>query len=295
MRQPIAHGWVKVICLWKLGLGGLAMKKILLGSVALIVMSAPVLAADMPVKAVPLPPVFTWTGCYVGLNVGYGWARFNKSEVRQFDATTGALIFNHADFDFDDDGAVGGVQAGCNWQFGTWVWGIEGDIQVTSIEARNVFDDRLFAITTPRTFDTEAQSALRWFGTARGRLGWTFTPETLLYVTGGFAYGRVDSNLGFRPNVGGIVTNIEFDAQNHFGWTVGVGGEAKIAPNFSAKLEYLYVDLGEQDYSFLRIPAQAGSGIGPQNYHWKQEVQFHVIRLGLNYQFNWGYPVVAKY
>ncbi len=79
------------------------MKKILLGSVALIVMSAPVLAADMPVKVKPLPPAWSWTGCYVGLNVGYGAARFRKSDVRRTFPTT----FTFADFDFDDDGAVG--------------------------------------------------------------------------------------------------------------------------------------------------------------------------------------------
>src|SRR5712691_5277617 len=120
MRQPTALGSVKVTCLWKLGLGGLAMKKILLGSVALIVMSVPVLAADMPVKAVPLPPAWSWTGCYVGLNVGYTWARFRKSNVTAVGtpiagAPNAAVPINtsFADFDFDDHGANGGAQIGC--------------------------------------------------------------------------------------------------------------------------------------------------------------------------------------
>src|SRR6266545_3717605 len=98
------------------------MKKILLGSVALIVMSVPVLAADMPVKVKPLPPAWSWTGCYVGVNVGYSWARFRKSEVREFDAT--GVILNYPDFSFDDDGVNGGGQIGCNWQNGVIVWGV---------------------------------------------------------------------------------------------------------------------------------------------------------------------------
>ena len=272
------------------------MKKLLLGSVALIVMSVPVLAADMPVKARPLPPAWSWTGCYVGLNVGYGWARFRKSEINQFATATGAFIATRPDFDFDDDGALGGGQIGCNWQYGQWVWGLETDLQVTSIEAR----DRLpglfgnTAVAGGTTFFTEAQSALRWFGTARARAGWTVTPTTLLYVTGGFAYGRVNSHLGFGLNTTNVVaTAVNFDDQYHYGWTVGVGAEAKITQNFTAKLEYLYVDLGSADYAFNNISNSTGTTFF--NYDWKQRVDMHVVRIGLNYQFNWYETVVAKY
>jgi outer membrane immunogenic protein len=268
------------------------MKKLLLGSVALIVMSVPVLAADMPVKARPLPPAWSWTGCYVGLNVGYGWGRFRKSDVTQVNTATGAFLFNHADFNFDDSGALGGVQGGCNWQNGYWVWGLETDIQVTSIEARTVFDDLLFAVG-PRTFDTDVRSALRYFGTVRGRLGWTVTPTTLLYVTGGFAYGHVQSSLFFTPNGGGAASIGDFDSRNHYGYTVGVGAETKIAQNFTAKLEYLYVDLGTQGYGFNNILPPATDP--RSNFTWNQRVDLHVVRLGLNYQFNWYDAVVAKY
>jgi outer membrane immunogenic protein len=275
------------------------MKKILLGSVALIVMSAPVLAADMPVKVKPLPPAWSWTGCYVGLNVGYGAARFSKSDIRRHITATGVFVDNHPDFDFDDDGALGGVQGGCNWQNGQWVWGFETDLQITSIEARDTLSGLFGNVAAPNTFNfTEAQSALRWFGTARLRAGWTVTPTTLLYVTGGFAYGRVDSHLGITPpttvpvQVPFVGSNVNFDDQYHYGWTVGVGAEAKIAQNFTAKLEYLYVNLGSADYAFNNILSPNGVR---HNYTWDQEVDLHVIRLGLNYQFNWYETVVAKY
>ncbi len=89
--------------------------------------------------------------------------------------------------------------------------------------------------------------------------------DTLLYVTGGFAYGARRAGLPdcrWDPNA-----FVNFDAQTHFGWTVGFGAEAKVAANFTAKLEYLYADLGSQDYDFLNI-----AGI---NYHWDQRVDFH--------------------
>jgi outer membrane immunogenic protein len=262
------------------------MRKLLLGSVALIMMSVPVLAADMPVKVKPLPPAWSWTGCYVGLNVGYTWARFRKSDVRQLSATTGAVVTTFNDFAFDDDGASGGAQIGCNWQNGVIVWGVEADIQVTSVEARTVFDNAIFNVPSA-AFDTQVASALRWFGTARGRVGWTVTPTTLLYVTGGFAYGQDRSSVYFPTAAGGQTTFYASDSQTHFGYTVGVGAEAKIAQNFTAKLEYLYTDLGSKEY-FLECRCA-------DNIRWDQRLDFHTVRLGLNYQFNWYETVVAKY
>jgi outer membrane immunogenic protein len=263
---------------------GGVVKKLLLASVALIALCAPVLAADIPVKAKPLPPAWSWTGCYVGLNVGYSWARFRKSAVREI-TQAGATVRTFNDFDFDDDGASGGVQGGCNWQNGTWVWGIEADIQVTSIEGRIVFDNAVF--NAPDPTDTEVKSALRYFGTVRGRLGWTVTPTTLLYVTGGFAYGKDRSGVTFLTPAGAATPFAGADSQTHFGYTVGAGAEAKVAENFTAKLEYLYTDLGSKTYDLLCRCLN--------NIQWDQRVDFHTVRLGLNYQFNWYETVIAKY
>jgi outer membrane immunogenic protein len=259
------------------------MKKLLLSSAALILMSAPVLAADMPAKARPQPMAapFTWSGCYIGVNLGYVWANFEKSDVREFDASGTTFIYN--DFDFDGDGVTGGLQIGCNWQTGITVWGVETDFNLTSIEARTYFDNAIFN-TPSSAFDTDVHSRLRWFGTVRGLVGWTVTPETLLYVTGGFAYGHVNSVLHFPTAAGATTGFINFDSQHHYGYTVGVGAEAKIARNFSAKIEYLYVDLHSQTYDFP---------IAGDLYRWDQRVDFHVVRVGLNYQFDWGYPAGA--
>jgi outer membrane immunogenic protein len=262
------------------------MKKSLLASIAFVALSAggSAWAADMPVKVRPVVPAWTWNGCYVGLNVGYANARFRKSDVvRVF---PNPVTF--ADFDFDDDGAAGGAQIGCNWQTGQTVFGIETDIQVTSIEARRYFDNAFFNVPDP-DLDTDVHSSLRYFGTVRGRLGWTVTPTTLLYVTGGFAYGRVDSSFQILTAAGANLGFLNFDHQYHYGYAVGAGGEAKVAENFTAKLEYLYVDLGSKDYSFNVFPT---SGL---TFGWKQRVDVHTIRLGLNYQFDWYKPVVAKY
>ena len=229
------------------------MQKLLLGSVALIVMSAPVLAADMPVKAVPLPPAWSWTGCYVGLNVGYGWARFSKSDVVRVSPTP----FTFADFDFDDDGAAGGVQTGCNWQNGQWSSGSRPTFRSPASKPGGISTTVLRSIPEP-DFDTDVRSSLRYFGTVRGRIGWTVTATALLYVTGGLAYGRVNSSLFFPPATGALTTFGNFDSQTHFGYVVGVGGEAKIAENFTAKLEYLYVDLGSKTYD-LSTPVPPSS------------------------------------
>jgi outer membrane immunogenic protein len=287
------------------------MKKLLLASAALIVMSAPGLAADMPVKAKPRPAVvpFAWNGCYKGINVGYGWANFHKTDVAvhiQRDALPfgpsssilpssspavgSAVLIAFHDFDFDGDYAVGGEQFGCNWQTGITVWGVEADIQITSIEARHYFDRTILGLATtssPLTapFSTDVRSALRWFGTVRGRVGWTVTPESFIYLTGGLAYGHVNSVLHF-PTAAGVTTGLgNFDSNTHYGWTVGIGAEAKVARNFSAKIEYLYLDLGSQDYDFL-----IHDGRNALNFKWDQRVDAHIVRVGLNYQWDWGAP-----
>jgi outer membrane immunogenic protein len=263
------------------------MKKLLLASAAFIVMSAPVLAADMPVKAPrPVAPAFAWTGCYKGINVGYAWANFEKSSVVETPLPPSPFR-TFFDFDYDGDYAIGGEQIGCNWQTGFWVWGVEADISITSIEARHYFDNAIFDVPNA-AFDTDVRSALRWLGTVRGRLGWTVTPETFIYLTGGLAYGHVSSSLSFHSSAGAYLGRIGFDSNHHWGYVVGIGAEAKVARNFSAKIEYLYADLGSQTYDFAVSTTSAASV-----FSWDQRVDVHIVRVGLNYQWDWGYPVGA--
>ncbi|WP_134495639.1 outer membrane protein [Microvirga pakistanensis] len=140
------------------------MKKILLSSVALLGLTAGAVAADLPSRRAPAPivaavPLFTWTGFYVGVNAGYGW---NTDD----EVTIGGITY-----DLDDEGGfVGGAQAGYNYQFGSFVVGVEGDIQYADFGN----DDDVFESSD-------------WFGTVRARAGVAFD-RALVYATGGFAF-----------------------------------------------------------------------------------------------------------
>jgi outer membrane immunogenic protein len=139
-------------------------------------------------------------------------------------------------------GFYGGVQAGYNWQNGPWVFGIEGDVQATGAE-------ETFA---PWKFSNP------WFGTVRGRAGYAFN-NVLFYGTGGLAFGEL------RAETFGLS-----ETHGSAGWTLGVGAEMGFAPNWSAKIEYLYVDLANSDF----IVTGASNGY-----------RFGLIRAGVNYHF----------
>jgi outer membrane immunogenic protein len=185
------------------------MKKILLSSVALLGLATGALAADLPSRRAPAPiiaavPVFTWTGFYVGVNAGYGWSN------NDFDAV------DLADED-DDGGFVGGAQVGYNYQIGSFVVGLEGDVQYADFGREGVFD-----FDGDGVFDDDFNSS-DWFGTVRARAGVAFD-RALIYATGGFAF-----------------------ADDATGWTVGGGVEYAFTNNLSAKIEGLYVNLDGND------------------------------------------------
>ena len=190
------------------------MKKLLLSSVALLGLATGAMAADLPSRrAASAPvfaaaPVFTWTGFYVGVNAGYGWSNDD------FDA------IDLAD-DEDDGGFIGGAQVGYNYQIGSFVVGLEGDIQYADFGREGVFN---FRDEQGNLFEGELESS-DWFGTVRARAGVAFG-QALIYGTGGFA---------FADDVGG--------------WTVGGGVEYAFTNNLSAKIEGLYVNLeGDDDF-----------------------------------------------
>jgi len=262
-------------------MGGVTMKKLFAGAAlaTAVAIGGPAMAADMPVKAAPVAPVWSWTGCYAGMDVGYTSARFRESNVTSVGIPPVVPInTTFANFNFSGDGMSGGGQIGCNLQNGAFVWGVETDIQGLSGGGQKLFTASIFEFPQAGAFSTDVRSTLRYFGTVRGRVGWTATPTTLLYVTGGFAYARVNSGLCFSPTASGLCGAFGTDdTHNHTGYTVGVGGETKVAQNWSAKLEYLYANLGSQTYNFLNI-----AGI---NYQWNERVDIHTVRLGVNYRF----------
>jgi outer membrane immunogenic protein len=210
-------------------------------------------------------PAANWAGIYIGGNLGSGYAR-NRSSLA-------GLGFNEQ-FNLAPDGFIGGGQIGYNWQAANWVFGVETDFQGSTQKDNS----------TQVLFSTLAYNAkLPWFGTARGRLGYS-VGSTLFYATGGYAYGNIKTEInsaftGF--NVASLKTT-------KGGWTAGAGIETPfqlfglIGPNWTSKSEYLYVDLGS-----VSDPIAGGAFINTT------KVQEHIFRTGINYHFS--SPVIAKY
>ncbi|MDP2358934.1 MAG: outer membrane beta-barrel protein [Beijerinckiaceae bacterium] len=263
-----------------------------LGSVtSLALLAGGALAADLPVRApAPAPvyaPVFTWTGFYVGVNGGYGGDKFQYPY--------GGDIFGIAYSgkpSITSSGALFGAQIGYNWQFANrWVIGVEADYQWSNIEGQVNING---AVVGFGNANVTAGSEVTSFGTIRARLGYGWD-RALLYVTGGWAYGRVDSAgaVALCPAGGGACFGGGLSrGTTHNGWVAGLGLEYALTNNLSFKTEYLYVDLGDKNLYSAVYPGIRSSA------NLDVETRFHVVRAGLNYRFNWGAvsgPVVAAY
>jgi len=213
------------------------------------------LAADLPVKAPPLAPVVapvTWTNCYVGGHAGYGWSRWQDRSLPGAVATSANPIADPGDpivFGYDGHfrtgGFVGGGQFGCDKQFGQVVLGAVIDISWTDQKK----DSGPFQITptTPTTTGPEVASVdLRYFGTARARLGYLFAPNWLFYGTGGLAVGKVNfEQTNLYPTFFPASSNDTFSNSTvKVGWAAGAGVEYGWSRNWTLRAEYLHVDLG---------------------------------------------------
>jgi outer membrane immunogenic protein len=291
------------------------MRRIFIGSVAIVSVLAATsaFAADLPAKVYTKAPVivdpgYNWTGFYAGLNGGYSWGRANSTFAAPvFPIPIPVLGVGRQDV----NGGIAGGQVGYNWQVSpTWLFGLEADIQWSGEKASTAFTS-----TGPRygsnaigvpvgagadfsaiiTQTSSVTDDLQWFATFRGRVGWLADPQTLLYATGGLAVGEFryssQTTTGIQiftgltgPQSGAfaLAGTPTSGSDTRVGWTVGAGIERKFSPNWSGKLEYLYMDLGTKTY-FAGTFDQA-------------DVSFHdhIFRAGFNYAFN-PTPVVAKY
>jgi len=285
------------------------------------------LAPRMYTKAPPpVVAIYDWTGFYLGGNIGYSWGRSSTTQTFS-DSVTGAIL-NSTAIKFDMNGVIGGGQIGYNWQKSNWVFGLEGDIQGSDQKGGGNTvcpgGPTIFTATTPAAVNgpcslghqgdtvsgdvgafpvtSSLSEKLRWFGTVRGRVGPTITPTVLAYVTGGLAYGQVSTTdtvtgtniIGPQGTNGSTLVPVFGSFSNsstRVGWTVGAGVEGVLSGDWTAKIEYLYMDLGHVSGSFV-TPIVAPSGafvVAGYNSH----ITDNILRVGVNYR--WGGPVVAKY
>lgn len=232
-----------------------------------------------------------WAGFYLGVNGGYGWsaAQSDLADIayHDWDASIGGASSN-----FSANGGFGGGQLGYNLQRDRIVFGVEADIQAAHMagsafaEANNGDGD---VIT-----DAWARSTLDWFGTLRGRLGYSFG-SSLFYATAGFAFGGVRDSLnqsvssywapGTGADSGGKSTTLT-------GYAVGGGAETAITPAWSVKAEYQYIDLGSTYLSTnndISYTCGEGSCTDSGGAAAKFSHTYHTVRLGLNYKLGQTY------
>ena len=249
---------------------------------------AAALAVPAPVyKAVPPAAGGSWTGFYLGVNLGLSIGR--SPTVRQSVLLTQPVsdTFNQSPF-----GAVGGAQVGFNWQAApNWVAGFEADLQGSGEAVTDCVEECL-GPPTMFTRNVSIEQRLDWFGTARGRFGWTNGPA-LLYATGGLAYGHVTTDVSFADfNFGAPASGSAHVETTKVGWTAGFGGEMQIAGNWTGKLEYLYVDLGNVSSSAFAAVFNPAIPAETQVDRVTGAFRDHIVRFGLNYKF--GEPVFAS-
>lgn len=233
-------------------------------------------------------PVYSWTGFYVGLNAGGAWGSSDVdigcSDGGLFplfceDArSTGAFPFRMSN---DLEGFIGGAQAGYDFQHGKMVVGLVADIAWTSI------DDSDSKRTGPTVFFTESNVTrvsqdLEWLATVRGRLGYALRDHFLLYATGGLAFGEVDHTFDFEFS-GGDYARVS-KSETQVGWTVGGGGEYSFG-HWSLQGEYLYYDLGEENFRTQYVDTN-GCACDPLPFRKPEfETHGHIVRAGVNFKF----------
>ena len=260
-------------------------------------------SSDLPTKA---PPMVTptagdpWNGFYLGINGGGGLSRNHTNDQTALDPASPLTIFAIADFKHAETGGIFGIQAGWNWHIApTWVAGVEADWQ-KSWQTESVCTYAcLPSSTPPALLSITDQQSLQWLGTARLRLGWLSPGGSLLYSTGGLAFGRVDWNLnmtGLSFFATGPTTSADFGA-TMLGWTAGAGIETPITDKWSIKAEYLYVDLGTMNDTLI-------SGLSPGAALFyasptvtttsSSRIHENIVRLGLNYHLDDASMIAPK-
>lgn len=262
-----------------------------LGAAALLAgVSTVALAADLPSRKAPEPvyvePVFSWTGFYIGANLGGVIAETRGTPTSLFPPAFAVFAPGLPSPTSSKFGFIGGGQVGFNYQMGSLVMGLEADFDATTAsDTQNIVLPTLVGPVA-----ATAQTKLDWLATVRARFGYTISPRLLAYLTGGLAIGggSTSASAVFLPAP--IFNWAGTTSSTSVGWTIGAGAEYALTSNFSVKAEYLYYDLGKSQLTLASVfPV-----VSAATYDVKRDG--HVFRVGLNYRFGGGSgPVVAKY
>ncbi|MGH6856193.1 MAG: outer membrane protein [Methylocella sp.] len=249
-------------------------RQILLASVGAIAIAGSAFAADLPYRGpppvyLPPPPIFSWTGLYLGGQIGYAWGS-DPIDVVDFTGFSDPAFFNT-----NPQGVIGGAHLGYNLQIGPWVAGLEGTVDGASVEGTRTSADGF--VTMRSKADVQ--------GSIRARLGVAFD-RVLIYGTGGAAFAGITDNYA----VGAPFFENEQDSKTRTGWTVGGGLEYAVTNNWSIGAEYRYSDFGRSpDFPFTPIT------LG--NVSFTHHLTQSQVQARFSYKFNSfaPAPVVAKY
>jgi outer membrane immunogenic protein len=262
----------------RVGFGG-SMRKHVFGTAAVLLaaaVSGPVFAADLPAApqayapppVVVPPPIYSWTGCYVGIEGGGAFGQSRHTSVGAIVPANDGLPMTD---NFNVSGGIVGGTTGCNYQISNFVIGVENDMSWTNISG-TANDIPPFNVTA-RSSTTES-----WLDTLRGRVGVAWD-RFFLYGTGGVAFAGAGVNICATP---GCVS----DSETRTGWVAGVGGEWAAwtvpAGTLTFKVEYLYADFGSGRFIDAPVPLGGGNVV-------PREVKFtnEIFRGGVNWKFNW--------
>jgi outer membrane immunogenic protein len=280
------------------------MKKLLISGIALTALVAsPAIAADMPVKyRPPPPPIFSWTGCYLGGYAGGAGQGSNGAEFTDLGNTTrhsfsggvsaSNIVPSHSWSDDLGSSFIGGGTLGCNWQpvGSPFVLGLEGEFGYLKLSGE-AFDPNTL-VGSQTTLDVLGSAKVgNWYGMVTGRLGYAFD-RVLLYVKGGAAFVRTQASVLDQCTATGcgnwlISTSGSETATT---WTIGGGLEWAFAQNWSVKGEYMFIGLNNHDFQTSGI-ATTGTGAvvsgGPFVFNHSFD-GIHTAKIGLNYRFGYG-------
>jgi outer membrane immunogenic protein len=280
-------------------LGGSLMKKLLLANVAgaTLIVAGSAHAADLGVRAPHKAPppvaapvsVFSWTGCYVGAQGGWGWGRkrFEHDEIGGDPGISESTT--------DISGAVFGGQAGCDYQFaGGWVIGIAGDAFAADINGVGLAPEEANELFGPPRDTLGVKTD--FLASITGRLGYSFWNTVLAYVKGGGAWAHDRYDFHNASELADLTFQDTVPKESRTGWTVGGGFEWAFAPNWSARVEFDYYDFGSKSHGFTFTDF---NGLGPETFIATIKQQIETLTIGVNYHFNlFGKapaPIMARY